>query len=168
MPYEFLDFLDLFVTIVAASVLTFNLVYFNKLSSIGITAVGFVLVQAISVLLTQPIRTGLYNLNPHMALLVFYFFFAFMNLLAIVTIYRLHKTLARAIEWPAELCVRCLQALALIQVGRCLDRMVFWDSFGVIYQYSIPSINLAITLTLVFYTYREYASSRKMSGIKGF
>lgn len=167
MPYEFLDQLDLFITSVAAVVLTFNLIYFNRLSSIGITAIGFVLVQAISVLLTQPIRNGLYNLNPSMALLAFYFIFAFMNLLAIVVIYRLHKSLSRPIEWPAELCVRCLQALALIQVIRCVDRMMLWDSLGVVYQYSIPIFNLVIILTLIFYTYREYAFSRKMSGIKG-
>lgn len=167
MPYWFLDHLDSMIAATAVLIAVVNFIYFRRLSSVAVGAVGFMLVQALSVLITVPIRDVLPQYYPDLARLVFYFSFAFIDLIAIVIIYRLHRQLSLSFSAAAKMIVGALQFLAAIQVLRYIDRAIEFDLLADIYQYSVPIVNIAIILTLCFSTVVMFVNQKSMVGIKG-
>jgi hypothetical protein len=167
MPYWFLDYLDSMIAITAVLIAVVNFIYFRRLSSVAIGAVGFMLVQALSVLITVPIREVLPQYYPDLARLAFYFSFAFIDLIAIVIIYRLHRQLSLSFSSAAKMTVGALQFLAALQVLRYLDRTIELNLLAVFYQYSVPIVNIAIILTLCFSTVVMFVNQKSMVGVKG-
>lgn len=167
MSFALLDHLDAFIAGVAAVVTVFNLVYFRRLNSVCVAAIGFVLVQALSVLITTPIRDVMSGVHPRAAIVLFYFTFAFIDLLAIVVIYRLHNALEIEFDSVANISVKALQALAALQVIRYLDRAFGINILKEVYTYAVPSLNVALLMVLIFGTVVAASEVKAMTGVRG-
>lgn len=167
MTNIFLDNLDQLIAFITAAIVVANLVIFRRLNTCGIAAVGFAIVQSLSVLVTGPIRESLFSYSPQLSLVVFYFTFAFIDLIAIVVIYRIHNTLDVVIGASSNFVVRSLQLLALLQIARFVDRKLEFELLGTAYQYMVPAMNFAILAVLSFFTVKNYLNSRNMAGLKG-
>lgn len=167
MTNAFLDNLDGIIAFITAILVVSNLVIFRRLNSCGIAAVGFAIVQSLSVLLTAPIRDVLSNISYDVSVMAFYFTFAFVDLAAIVVIYRIHNMLDVAIGVSTNFVVRSLQLLALLQIARFVDRKLEFDLLVTAYKYMVPALNVAIITTLILFTIKNYFKSRNMAGIKG-
>jgi hypothetical protein len=167
MTNAFLDNLDTAIAVITVILVLSNLVIFRRLSTCGIASIGFAVVQSLSVLVTPPIRDSLSVFSPQLSLVVFYLTFAFVNLSAIVLIYRMHNALSISIGISSSFVVRSLQLLALLQVARYLDRKFEFELLATVYKYSVPSINIAVVGALTYFTIRNFIKSRNMAGIKG-
>lgn len=167
MNNAFLDNLDTIIAVLTVVVLLGNLLIFKRLSSCGIAAIGFTVVQSLSVLLTAPIRDSLSAFSPQLSLVVHYFTFAFVDLIAIVLIYKIHNSMNVRIGFSSNFVVRSLQLLALLQVARFFDRRFEFEILESVYRYSIPAINVAVVGALTYFTLINFIKSRDMAGIKG-
>lgn len=167
MTNVFLDNLDGIIAFITAILVVSNLVIFKRLNTCGIAAVGFAIVQSLSVLLTAPIRDVLSKIDYEISFMAFYFTFAFVDLAAIVVIYRIHNMLDVVIGSSTTFVVRSLQILALLQIARFVDRKFEFEILSTAYKYMVPALNVAIISTLIFFTVKNYVKSRNMAGIKG-
>lgn len=168
MPTEFLDHLDAFISVSAFILTMFNLIYFRRMSSHCIAAIGFIIVQALSNVITAPIRDVLSGLYPNFSLVLFYFSFAFIDLVAIVVIYRLHRLNSISIAPATNFCVRCIQFLAVIQVLRYVDRVFGLNLLTDVYRHVVPGVNLSILMVICFSTVTLVLHQKSLSGVKGF
>lgn len=167
MPYNFLEYLDSAVSYTVLALVFLNIAFNRKLSSVGIASIGFLFVQACSLVLAKPIREDLFEFDPQLSEVAFFFTFAFIDLIAIVVIYRLHNIAAASIERSAIIVVRCLQLLAIGQVLRFIDRKLDLNLLFNVYQYFVPACNTAILMTLVYYTIKQFMYERNSAGVKG-
>lgn len=82
---------------------------------------------------------------------IWYFGFAFIEFLAMYTIYYLHKVVSIKFNRDGIVIVSFFALLMFMQFIRYLDRQVFGsDILGEVYGYGIPAINIMILVYILF------------------
>lgn len=165
--FQLLDKVDESVTVVSFLVLLANLFLVRKLTSVTMATIAFLVVQACSLALADFLIFDVAAINKDVARVLFYFTFAFIDIAAVVLLYKLHVRLSIEFSHCAKFMIRMLQFLAILQVLRFLDRQWGPDVLGAIYTYGIPSINFALCLVLIFFSIKQMKAEKGFSGIKG-
>lgn len=167
MTYAILDKFDLFICICALLTTIVNVAFFRNVTSTFIASFIFMMVQSCSVLLTEPLRDWISTMDINTARAMFYFGFAFIDILMVLLLYKIHIKAEIKTNFLSRFLCRCLQGMALLQVLRFIDRQYGGDWLGFVYMYTIPGANLAVASALVFFTAKEVLANIKSSGIKG-
>lgn len=162
-----LDSLDLKITFAALILIVVNLILTKRINSVLITTLAFLLVQSISFAFIALVRDSQSDLSPFMTRVVWYFGFAFVDLLAVVLIYKLHSALKEIYSLSATTAVWVLLYLGALQVLSFVDRQYGYDLLAFLYKWSIPACNVAILMMLAVSTVMLGMQKRGYSGIKG-
>lgn len=145
---EILGDIELVTTLVLLSLSVLHITYFKKINSYGIANGVFLFVMLLSVFISDKLIHHLSGYGVGFTRLVWYFGYAAVDLLAVVAISKIHLKVGVEFDKVAVFSVRMLQALAILQIVRFLDRHTI-DIFGDFYQIAIPSIN-GITAIVLF------------------
>ncbi len=149
LSVELLRYLQFAVEMCVLAVVVLHIKNWTGLSSAFISSIVFLVVQGISLISTPFIVEELSEIDKLLARYVFYFGFAFVNLIAVWGIFQIHLNSGNLFSKYSSAVVRLLQSLALIQVIRLVDRQIGLDCLGMAYQYIIPACNVAIVTLLL-------------------
>ncbi|PKM17441.1 MAG: hypothetical protein CVV11_19980 [Gammaproteobacteria bacterium HGW-Gammaproteobacteria-15] len=165
---ELLEYLDRAITITALVALCLSLLTINKLPSVFFAGCGFLLVQLTSYFMIVFVRDLGKFVPEHADLVrvVWYFGFAFFNLLYVVVIYRIHRAMQARFDFGARFICSSMFCLAIIQVLRFTDRHLEINVLGEFYKYSIPAINVACVTVLVGGLVLASLSTRGFTGVR--
>lgn len=164
---ELLDYIGVAVEITLVALLIVHVVWLRRFSSESIAVVVFLVVQSLGVILKYPIRSAVSSYDVDVGRLVFYMTFAFIDIIGVLMIYKLHSFLQLRFSVCSKYLAFSLQAFALLQIVRLLDRQIGFDLLGLVYKYSIPSINVSILIVMIFYTVKLIQNQKGFSGIRG-
>ncbi|MCT8857568.1 hypothetical protein K5M76_09445 [Shewanella xiamenensis] len=164
---ELLDYIGVAVEVTLVGLLIVHVVWLRRLSSESIAVVVFLVVQSLGVILKYPIRGAISSYDVDVGRLVFYMTFAFIDIISVVMIYKLHSFLNQKFSSCAKYLAFCLQSFAMLQIVRLLDRQIGPDLLGLIYKYSIPSMNVSILIVMIFFTVKLIQHQKGFSGIRG-
>lgn len=165
---ELLEYLDRAITITVMFALCCSLLTMNRLPSVFFAGCGFLLVQLTSYFMIIFVR-DIGKVTPEhtdIVRVVWYFGFAFFNLLYVVVIYRIHRAMQTNFDFGARFICYALFALAIIQVLRFIDRQSDLNWLMVFYKYSVPAINVACVTVLLGGLIVAMLQSRGFTGVK--
>lgn len=167
MSFEFLDSLDLMITFSVLLLLFINLLLVKRFGSVVITVIAYLIVQALSFAFVELLRDGGEYLGAYFTRLIWYFGFAFVNLLAVVVIYRGHNALREPYSIASRSTSSILMFFALLQVASFFDRQYGTDALATFYMWAIPVGNVAIFTLLAVSSVLMLLQKKGYSGAKG-
>lgn len=167
MDNELLAFIDKLVAFLTLAIVLTNLLVLKNVTSVTLAATAFLVVQAISIVMTPFIVGDVSQMSKELARVLFYIPYAFVDLVAVLFISRVHSQFRLKIDGVTNFVVRCLQFMAVLQVVRYIDREFAWDLLGLFYRHAIPTANLAIAMVITYATIKLVIRSNGMSGLKG-
>ncbi|MBM7070907.1 hypothetical protein JQC92_02475 [Shewanella sp. 202IG2-18] len=157
MTIELLKYVGLAVEISVVSLLLVHLVKWKGVSSEFLAVLCFLIVQSLNLAIRPFIIDVISPIDKDIGRLSYYMGFAFINLVAVFILTELHDLLGVIKGACSVFVTRALQAMALTQVIRLVDRQMGVDYLGDFYSYGIPSVNIAIIMVCSFYTLRSKA-----------
>ena len=167
LPDDLLDYIGAAVEYTLVGMFVVHVLLLRRLTSVSIALTVFLIVQSLGIILKYPLRETVASYDVDVGRLAFYMSFAFIDLIGVLVIYRLHALLHIQFNLCTRYVVRMLQLFALLQTARLLDRQFELNVLGLVYKYAIPSINISILLVLLFYTAKQVIDEKGFSGIRG-
>ncbi len=147
---ELLKFIGFTVEILLFSIIVVHVLNWEGISSGFITCFVYFGVQGLGFIIRPIVIDYISPINIEVGRLFYYFGFAFIDLVAIVLITKIHKEFVIVFSFPTLSVLFILKALAVIQVIRLIDRQVGIDLLASIYSHSLPSLNMAVIAFLLF------------------
>lgn len=167
MSNTFLDSLDVLFTLSAVFLLCVNLLTVKKINSVFIATLAFIFVQGISFAFVELVRDSADKLSVISVRMIWYFGFAFANLVAVMVIYKLHRAVSEIYSIAANSTAAILMFFGILQVVSFFDRQYGYDFLATIYGWLIPIGNMAIVTLLAVSTVMLIMRKNGYSGIKG-
>lgn len=120
----------------------------NKVSTAVILSFTFLFVQCLSVVVTRPLVSTLGEAWPGGATIVFYFGFAFIDILMIYVIAASHEHLRVRPNFLTHFAVVIYCSFSVIQVARYFDRLTEVNILEEFYKCAVPTLNLVMLFSL--------------------
>lgn len=157
-----LALLDQFLTVVSWLLLFLNMAS-KRVNSVFLVCIVLVAYQSLSTIIRPLIINGVSLHDVENGRILYYFGFSFISIAAVVLLGRLHIMYALPVSFVSNFYARALQAIALIQVLRYIDRRSGADLLVYVYSHGIPALNLAAVIIVTHATGKLFYSRYKQN-----
>lgn len=143
---------DQYLTVVAWLLLIANLASKRVPSSVLLVCIVLVCYQTLSTVIRPLIIDFVSVYDKDIGRILYYFGFAFISLTSVFALARLHFVYAVPASFFSNFYAWALQAIALIQVVRYIDRRAGTDYLVYVYSHGIPALNLMAVVLVAYGT----------------
>jgi hypothetical protein len=140
--------IGLLILVAALSVITVKWLDDQPLAC---AALSLTAVQSVSVAFTRYIIVDIGKSDPHLASLVFYFGYAFLDLAVVVSVYVLHNKKSIPLNWLSYTLVAGFSLLGTFQIVRFYDVNLRVGMLNDVYSATILGINVIVCMALTLY-----------------
>lgn len=144
--------LDQYLTVAAWLLLIANLASKRVVNSVLLVCMMLVCYQTLSVIVRPLIIDFVSVYDKDIGRILYYFGFAFISLASVAALARLHFINAVPASFFSNFYAWALQAIAVIQVLRYIDRRAGTEYLEYVYSHGIPAINLAAVVLVAYGT----------------